>query len=167
MARNEIQRLQDGLRAAKERVDSAIAGITEAEAQQIPAPGERSVAQLLAHIAEIQGFWVGKAVLITAVLIIKEDDPQITRSDVENDLRLAAVTGHGQDPLGVLIQSVETACDEAVAIMGQIDPKDLDRSGHREANPMTAGGVIEYVARHVSDHEVQITEARQLIAQKS
>lgn len=162
MASNEIKCLQDGLRAAKGRVDSAIAGITEAEAHRIPAPGEWSVAQLLAHIAEIQVFWVGKAVLIT-----KEDDPQITRSDVENDLRLAAVTGHAQDPLDVLIQSVETACDEAVAIMGQIDPKDLGRPGHREANPMTAGGVIEYVARHVSDHAVQITEARQLIAQKS
>jgi len=162
VASKEIRRLQDGLRAAKERVDSAIAGITEAEAQQVPAPGEWSVAQLLAHIAEIQVFWVGKAVLIT-----KEHDPQISRSDVENDLRLAAVTGHARDPLNVLIQSVETACDEAVAIIGQIDLKALDRPGHREANPMTAGGVIDYVARHVSDHAVQITEARQLITQKS
>ncbi len=162
MARNEIQRLQQGLRAAKEKVDSAIAGITEADARQVPASGEWSVAQLLAHIAEIQAFWLGKAVLIT-----KEHDPQITRSDVENDLRLAAVTDNAQDPLDVLIQSVEIACDEAVEVIGQIDPIDLDRPGHREANPLTAGGVIDYLARHVSDHAAQISEARRLIAQKA
>ena len=56
MASKEIQRLQDEIRAANERVNSAIAGITEAEARQIPAPGEWTVAQLLAHIGEIQGF---------------------------------------------------------------------------------------------------------------
>ena len=102
-----------------------------------------------------------------AVLIIKERDPQITRSDVENDLRLAAVTDTAQDPLDALILGVETACDEAVAAIGRIDPKNLDRPGHRESNPMTAGGVIEYLARHVSDHAAQINEARQQIAQKA
>ena len=162
MASKEIQRLQDEIRVANERVNSAMAGITEAEARQIPAPGEWTVAQLLAHIAETQGFWLGKAVLIT-----KERDPQITRSDVENDLRLAAVTDTAQDPLDVLLLGVETSCDEAVAAIGRIDPKNLDRPGHRESNPMTAGGVIEYLARHVSDHAAQINEARQQIAQKA
>ena len=130
MASNEIQRLQDEIRAANEKVNSAIAGITEAEARQIPAPGEWTVAQLLAHIAEIQGFWLGKAVLIT-----KERDPQITRSEVENDLRLAAVTDTAQDPLDALILGVETACDEAVAAIGRIDPKNLDRAGAQRIEP--------------------------------
>ena len=35
MASNEIKCLQEGLREAKERVDPAIAGITEAEARQL------------------------------------------------------------------------------------------------------------------------------------
>ncbi len=65
MATSEIQKLQGGLRAARDEVLSAIDGITEQEAHQIPAPDEWSVAQLLAHIAEIQVFWVGKAALIT------------------------------------------------------------------------------------------------------
>lgn len=162
MASDEIRRLQAGLRAAKQEVSTAIAGITEAEARQIPAPGEWSVAQLLAHIAEIQGFWVDKAVLIT-----QEDNPQISRSDVENDLRLAAVTDTAQDPLDELIQSVDIACDEAVEVIGQIDPTDLNRPGRREADPMTAGGVIDFVAKHVSDHAAQITEARRQIAENS
>ena len=70
MAGNEIQGLQAGLKAAKEQVEAAIAGITESEARQQPAPDDWSVSQLLAHIAEIIGFWMDKAVLIT-----EEKDP--------------------------------------------------------------------------------------------
>ena len=161
MARSEIQKLQDGLRAARDEVLSAIDGITEQEAHEIPAPDEWSVAQLLAHIAEIQVFWVGKAVLIT-----KEDDPQISRTAVESDLRIAAVTDHAQDSLADLKRETLAACEEAIAMVGRINPQDLSRPGHREDNPMTAGGVIRYVAGHVRDHANQITEARRLIRQK-
>ncbi len=162
MTSDEIQSLQAGLGTAKEQVDSAIAGITEAEARQQPAPDAWSVAQLLAHIAEIIGFWMEKAVLIT-----EENDPQISRSDVESDLRLAAVTDTAEESLEDLLQSVDIACDEAVETIGEIDPTDLERPGHRETNPITAGGVIENLANHVSAHAVQITEARQQITRKS
>jgi len=161
MTSNEIQHLQAGLKAAKEQVESAIAGITESEARQQPAPNAWSVAQLLAHIAEIIGFWMDKAVLIT-----EENDPQISRSDVENDLRLAAVSDTAEESLEDLIQSVDIACDEALETIGEIGPADLDRSGHRETNPITAGGVIENLANHVTAHAVQITEARQQVVRK-
>ncbi|MCS5668395.1 MAG: DinB family protein [Dehalococcoidia bacterium] len=42
----------------------SVYGITEPEIRQVPAPDEWIVAQLLAHVAEIQSFWMGKAVLI-------------------------------------------------------------------------------------------------------
>ena len=75
----EIENLQQGLRSAHTAVTASAQGVTDEDAHQIPEPDEWTVAQLLAHIAEIQGFWMGKAVLIT-----KEDDPQITRTAVEN-----------------------------------------------------------------------------------
>ena len=162
MTGNEIQRLQAGLKAAKEQVESAIAGITEAEVRQQLAPAAWSVAQLLAHIAEIMGFWMDKTVLIT-----EENDPQITRSDVENDLRIAAVTDTADESLEDLIQSVDIAYDEAVETIGVIDPADLDRLGHRGTNAITACGVVDYLSNHVSAHATQITETRQQIAGKS
>ena len=158
MSNQEILQLQEGLRSAKDEVLSATDGTTEAEAHQVPAPGEWTVAQLLAHIAEIQVFWVGKAVRIT-----EENDLQISRTDVENDLRLAAVMDRSQDRLDDLKRSVISACEQAVATVGNINPNDLSRPGHRESNPMTAGDVIQYIARHVRDHANQISEARQLI----
>jgi len=161
MSNQEILQLQEGLRSAKDEVLSAIDGTTEAEARQVPAPGEWTVAQLLAHIAEIQVFWVG-----TAVRITQENNLQISRTDVENDLRLAAVTDRSQDSLDDLKRSVVSACEQAVATVGNIDPKDLSRPGHRESNPMTAGDVIQYIAGHVRDHADQISEARRLIRQQ-
>ena len=96
MSQEQLRVLQQLLRSAHQVVVHAIEGITEKDARQVPAPDEWTVAQLLAHIAEIQDFWMGKAVLIT-----KEVDPNITRSDVENDRRAAAVTDHASDPITV------------------------------------------------------------------
>ena len=81
--------LREGLRSAHRIVMDAVDGIAEPEIRKVPVPDEWTVAQLMAHIAEIQYFWMEKAVLIT-----QEDDPNITRSDVENDRRAAAVKDH-------------------------------------------------------------------------
>jgi|ETN07SMinimDraft_1059922.scaffolds.fasta_scaffold37910_2 uncharacterized damage-inducible protein DinB len=93
MSSSEIQQLQQDLRSGRDAVLAAVEGLSEAEAHQIPEPGEWTVVQLLAHITELQPFWVSKAVLITQV-----DDPQITRTAVENDERLAAVTDRSGRP---------------------------------------------------------------------
>lgn len=158
MSANDIRQLQEGLRAAQDAVLAAIEGVSEAEAHRIPMPGEWTVAQLLAHIAELQTFWVDKAVLIT-----QEENPNIARTAVEEDQRTGAVITHTEDRLTGLIQRMIAANDEAVATVGNIDPRLLDRPGHREANPITAGGVIRYAAGHVRIHAEQITETLRLV----
>jgi len=161
MSTREIQELKDVLRSARHKVLSAIDGISESEAHEIPAPGGWTVAQLLAHITELQGFWIARAVLIT-----KEDDPQITRTAVENDQRIGAVTDHSGDNMTDLVREMNAANDQVVAVVGDIDPKNLDRPGHREDDPITAAGVIRYVAGHVRDHADQIIESRRLIRKR-
>lgn len=160
MSSSEIQQLQQDLRSGRDAVLAAVEGVSETEAHQIPEPGEWTVVQLLAHITELQPFWISKAVLITQV-----DDPQITRTAVENDERLAAVTDHSQDALAGLIQQMNAANDQVVDIVGNIDPAKLARPGHREDNPMTAADVVRYVARHVRLHADQIIESLRLIRQ--
>ena len=162
MSAVETERLQAGLRAAHDAVIASVQGVSEEEAHQIPEPDEWTVAQLLAHIGEIQGFWMEKAVLIT-----KEDDPQITRTAVENDLRIAAVEDHSQDSVADLLAQVAEANEKAIATTASIDPKHLDRPGHREDNPMTVAGVIRYIASHVKLHAGQITETRRVIREGS
>ena len=159
ISQNEITILQQMLRSANQAVLDEIDGIADEEARQVPAPGEWTVAQLLAHIAEIQYFWMEKAVLIT-----KEDDPNITRSDVENDRRAAAVTDHAGDPLDVLIGALAAANDSAVATTGEISQDDLATLGHRgEDNPISVEGVIHFLASHIEEHAGQVKESRRLI----
>ena len=160
MISSGIQQLQQDLRSGRDTVLAAVEGVSETEAHQIPEPGEWTVVQLLAHITELQPFWISKAVLITQV-----DDPQITRTAVENDERLAAVTDRSQDDLAGLIQQMNAVNDQVVDVVGAIDPAKLDRPGHREDNPMTAAGVIQYTARHVRLHADQIIESLRLIRQ--
>ena len=113
----EIQELQADLCSGRDSVLSAVEGVSEAEAHQIPEPGEWTVVQSLAHITELQSFWVTKAVLITQV-----DDPQITRTAVENDVRLAAVTDRSQDGLASLIRQMNFANNQVVDVVAAIDP---------------------------------------------
>ena len=54
----QIQALQQLLRSAHQDVMEAIDGIAELEIRQVPVPDEWTVAQLMAHIAEIQYFWM-------------------------------------------------------------------------------------------------------------
>ena len=160
MSSSEIQDLQKDLRSGRDAVLAAVKGVSEAEAHQIPEPGEWTVGQLVAHITELQPFWISKAVLIT-----QEDDPQITRTAVENDERLAAVTDRSQDDLAGLVRQMNAANDQVVDVVGAIDPAKLNRPGHREDNPMTAADVVRYVARHVRLHADQIIESLRLIRQ--
>ena len=162
MSSNEIQKLQEGLRSAREAVLSAIEGISEAEAHEVPAPGEWTVAQLLGHVTEVQPFWVSKAILIT-----KEDDPNVARNAAEGELRTAAVAGGAQGSVADLRQKLIAANDAAVASVGGIDSKDLDRVGHRgEGNPVSAGQLIQSLASHLGVHAGQITETRRMVRER-
>jgi len=155
----QLPALQQMLRAAHELAMESIDGITESEIRQVPAPDEWTVAQLMAHTAEIQYFWMGKAVLVTT-----EDDPNIARSDVENDRRSAAVADHADDPLEDLVSGLAAANESAIATTGKILPADLSILGHRgENNPVTVEGVIHYLAAHVEEHAAQIVESRRFI----
>ena len=153
--------LREGLRSAHRIVMDAVDGIAEPEIRKVPVPDEWTVAQLMAHIAEIQYFWMEKAVLIT-----QEDDPNITRSDAENDRRAAAVKDHAGDSLDELIRGLAAANESAVGATGRIALEDLGLLGHRgDNNPITVEGVIRYLATHVEEHANQITGSRRLINQ--
>ena len=156
----QIRALQQLLRSALQDVMEAIDGIAELEIRQVPVPDEWTVAQLMAHIAEIQYFRMEKAVLIT-----QEDDPNIiTRRDVENDRRAAAVEDHARDSLDELIRGLAAANESAFGATGRIATGDLGILGHRgENNPIAVEGVIRYLASHVEEHADQITESRRLI----
>jgi len=162
MSNPTIAQLQQGLKDAHTAVVTAIDGVMESEAHEVPEQEEWTVAQLLAHIAEIQSFWMGKAVLIT-----QEVNPEITRNDVENDVRINAVTDHSGDDLPTLIHELYRVNNSVVATVGTINPSDLTLLGHRgDGNPMTVADVLQYLAGHVELHARQIKDSLTLIRKK-
>ena len=160
MTSSDIRELQQDLRSGRHAILVAVEGVSDAEVNQISEPGEWAVVQLVAHVTELQPFWVSKSVLSTQV-----DDPQITRTAVENDEHLAEVTDHSQDDLASFIRQMNAANDQIMDVVGAIDPSTLDRPDHREDNLMTAAHVIRYTAHHVRFRAHQITELLRLIRQ--
>ena len=97
-------------------------------------------------------------------MITKESDPNITRSDVENDRRAAAVVDRAGDSLEEHIWSLAAANESAVATTGEISPGDLTILGPRgENNPITVEGVVRFLATHMKEHAHQIIESRRPI----
>ena len=144
MATNQgqIPILQQMLRSAHQVVMDSIDGITEPKIGQVTARDEWTVVQLMSHITGIEYFGMEEAVLIT-----KESDPDITRSDVENDRRAAAVVDRAGDSLEEHIWSLTTANESAVAATREISHRDLTNLGHRgKNNPITVNGVVSFLA---------------------
>ena len=159
MSQDQTANLKSLLEEALGAVERSIQGLDHQHARMIPSRGEWSVCQLLAHIAEIQGFWSGKAVVIT-----ETDNPNITRTEVENDIRSASVDDQSGESLNQLIVRVKQENESAIKVLTSINAQYLDRIGHRgEDNPITAGGVFEYLARHVQEHADQIIRTRQIV----
>ena len=144
MATNQdhIPILKQMLRSARQIVVDSIDGITEPKIGQVPARDEWTVVQLMSHTTDIEYFGIGKAVFIT-----KESDPDITRSDVENDRSAAAVVDRAGDSLEKHIWGLTAANESAVATTGEILHGDLTILGHRgENNPITVTGVVRFLA---------------------
>ena len=146
---SRIRELQEALLGAHAQVAGAVEELSETEAHQVPAPGEWTIAQLLAHIAEIQAFWTAKAILIT-----QEDDPNITRTAVENDIREAAVTGQAHDSMADLLPRCQEANERAIQLIGGIDPAYLEprrqpyhRPGRYQIPDRTRGRACETNSR--------------------
>ena len=96
----------------------------------------------MSHIAEIEYFWMEKAVLIT-----KESNPNITRSDVENNRCAAAIVDRAGDSLEKHIWGLTAANESAVATTGESRHGDLPTLGHRgENNPITVKRVVRFLA---------------------
>ena len=155
--------LKNMLEESLSRTLESVKGISEEDAHEAPAQGEWSVCELLAHISEIQEFWSEKAIVITS-----SDDPNITRTQVENDIRSAAVHDHSGDSIQHLLEMVRDANQNAIEKLLRISFSDLDRPGHRgEDNPITTRGVFEYLSGHIAEHARQILETRKVIESDS
>ena len=128
-------------------------GISDAELYTPPAEGEWSVAQVCAHVVEMEVLWMRKAANLA-------EQPDVARTEEEVERRLAEIAAHARDPLDTIVQRLRDANGQALSILREMRPADLDQPGTLRG-PVTGRQVIERVViEHIEEHATQIAEAR-------
>ena len=159
MKNTGVEDIVEKLKESQTQLLNTVGQLSEENAHLVPAPDEWTVAQLLAHIAEIQEFWTAKAILMT-----KEDRPEITRNSVENDIREQTVINKAGSRIPELLEQCQNIHETTIRTLRSISPSDLQRPGFRgENNPVTVIEVLHSLAGHINEHIDQIERTKRLI----
>ena len=150
---DNIEELAVRLERAMRGLIGELDGIGDAELYTPPAEGEWSVAQACAHVVEMEVLWMRKAASLVG-------QPEIGRTDAEVERRTAEIAGHARDPLETIVERLRDANRQALRILRDMRPADLDQPGTLRG-PVTGRQLIERVViEHVEDHAAQVAEAR-------
>ncbi|MCL0047510.1 DinB family protein [Dehalococcoidia bacterium] len=159
MKNTGVEDIVEELKDSQTQLLNTVGQLSEKTAHLVPGPDEWTVAQLLAHIAEIQEFWTAKAILMT-----KEDRPEITRNSIENDIREQTVRNKAGSRISELLEQCQNVHEATIRNLGSISPSDLQRPGFRgENNPVTVIEVLHSLVEHINEHIEQIERTKRLI----
>ena len=159
MKNTGVEDIVEELKESQTQLLKSVGQLSEEKAHLVPAPDEWTVAQLLAHIAEIQEFWTAKAILMT-----KEDRPEITRNSVENDIREQTVINKAESQVSELLNQCQIVHEATIKTLRTISPNHLQRQGFRgDNNPVTVIEVVRSLAGHINEHIEQIERTKRSV----
>ena len=159
MKNTAVEDIIEELKESQIQLLEEVGQLSEETAHIVPTPGEWTIAQLLAHIAEIQEFWMSKAILMT-----KEDRPEITRNSLENDIREQAVINKAGSRITELLDQCQYIHETTIKTLRTISPNHLQRQGFRgDNNPVTVIEVVRSLAGHINEHIEQIERTKRSI----
>jgi hypothetical protein len=132
-------------------VAKAVEGLSDADLDRRPAPGEWTAREVVHHLADAEA---RSAVRLRQLLA--EDDPTIQGYDEERYAR----TLHYDRPIEgslALLRAVRAATAE---LLDRLSESDFSRSGtHTESGPYSVDTWLELYAAHGHDHAEQILAA--------
>jgi len=150
-----VEEMTARLEAAQGALVDALDGITDTELHTPPAEGEWTVAQICAHVIEMQPLWAGKAAGIT-------DASGVGRTPEEAETRTAEIDEHAGDDAATVRARLAAAGAEALGIlqdMGDVGLEAGDASGE-----FTARAVLErYIVAHMDEHSAEIRRVREVL----
>lgn len=153
-----VSALEEALTRAQARLTALLEGVEREELLYIPpGPGEWSAAEVLAHIAEMEPFWMRKCLAMR-----ERPDVVLQRATPEEQrARLAAVETYGKAPLAHLRARLEEAHRAALGMLRELGEADLDRTGHRppDLTLTVEEAVRRFVIQHLEEHTRQVAEA--------
>ena len=140
------------LEASQSALMDALDGITEAELHSAPSEGEWTVAEICAHVIEMQPLWAGKAARIEGV-------SDLGRTPEEVDRRTAEIEAHVGDDADTVRMRLTAAGAEALGTLQDMGDAGLDAND--ATGSFTGRGVIErYIIDHLAEHAAQVEQAR-------
>ena len=156
MTSNEVQEISARVQRAQQALIDQINGLSDAAFRRIPAPGEWSIAQNLAHVCESQTMWVSRI-----EMLCREENPTLGRNPAEQEKRLDAVTNQIPASIGVALQRLKDANERVLSSIAGLSPVQLQRRGqHATYGEVTLQGWLEVLTEHLESHAQQISQAK-------
>ncbi len=147
-----VEGMTTRLEAAQSALMDALDGITEMELHTPPSEGEWTVAEICAHVIEMQPLWAEKAASIGTA-------SEVGRTSEEAERRTAEIELHASDDAGTVRERLAAAGAEALGILQDMGDAGLDASD--ATGSLTGRGVIErYIIGHLAEHAAQIEQVR-------
>ena len=150
MNTDPIQRVASQLESAHRQLAAALDGATGAELYTAPVEGEWTVAQVCAHVVEMQVLWMAKIADVATT-------PELARTDEDQRDRQMAVSDHANDPLPTIEARLQAANEEALGLLRGMAGDFIDRPFGDETPQQS---IDRLITSHIEDHARQITEAR-------
>ena len=155
MHSDAITHLGQHLEAAQQGLAASLKGITDSELHTAPEEDEWTVAEVCAHVIEMQPMWLQK-------IANAAEDPDLERSVAEIDRRTAAVDAHAGDDIDVVRRRLREANDVTLAVLRGIEPSTLATQTNRGT---AEEAVRTLVIDHLWKHTEQVTFARVVVRQ--
>jgi len=156
MPSSEVQEIGARVQQAQQRLFDQLSGLSDAAFRRIPASGEWTIGQNLAHVCESQVMWVTRI-----EMLCRHDNPALGRTPAEQERRLDAVTNQVPPSLGVARQRLDEANRRVLASIAALSPEQLGRKGsHTTYGEVTLQRWLEILAEHLDSHAQQIAQAK-------
>ncbi len=145
-----IEAYTDGHQA----VVDALAGMTEAQLDARPGPGEWTPREIVHHLADSE---------MTSALrlrrLLAEENPAIAGYDEEEFARRLS---YDERPIGPSLDALRAARATTASILDRMTEDEWAREGtHSESGRYTVKGWLEIYVAHARDHAAQIWRARE------
>jgi hypothetical protein len=132
-------------------VAKAVEGLTDAELDRRPAPGEWTAREVVHHLADAE---TRSAVRLRQLLA--EDDPTIHAYDEELYARML----HYDRPIDGSLALLRAVRASTAELLDRLTEADFARAGvHTESGPYSVDTWLELYAAHAHDHADQLRQA--------
>jgi hypothetical protein len=139
-------------RTGVEAVEKAVAGLTDADLDRRPAPGQWSAREVVHHLADAE-----TRAAIRLRQLLAEDSPTIQAYDEE---RYAEALHYDRRSIDVSLAVLRAVRDATAELLDLLSDADFARTGtHTESGPYSVDTWLQIYAAHALEHAAQIERA--------